>query len=143
MWRDDPTNTDPTTVRGRLRRDVFGVLEELWPGAAVRAGGTADLVELAARDLRQRLEDSFGDPEVLRWSRAKLAELPRPIIAAGLRRAALNAAPEAADTLGQTHLLQAASAITDDDQRPRTFDWPYGLVLGVESRFVQLTCSRP
>ena len=47
-WRSDPTNLDPSTVRGRLRRDVLPVLEELWPKVAPRVAANADIVRAAA-----------------------------------------------------------------------------------------------
>ena len=50
-WRDDPTNVDPATLRGRLRRDVLPVLEELWPNAAQRTAVNAPLVQAAAEAL--------------------------------------------------------------------------------------------
>ena len=137
-WRDDPTNADPDTVRGRLRRDVLGVLEALWPDAAARAVGTADLIAVARTALEEQLTRTFGDPSARRWDRDALRTLALPFVAAGLRRAALNADPRRADDLGQTVLGPAAEAIADTERRPRSFDWPGGLQILVTAREVRL-----
>ncbi len=137
-WCDDPTNADPTTARGRLRRDVLGVFETLWPDAAARASGTADVVAAARAALEQELTRVFGDPSIRRWDRDALRPLPGAVIAAGLRRAAVNASPEIADDLGQKVLGAAADAIADTQRRPRSFDWPGGLRAVVTSREVRL-----
>ncbi|MFB3138489.1 MAG: tRNA lysidine(34) synthetase TilS [Phycisphaerales bacterium] len=138
QWRDDPTNVDPTTVRGRLRRDVLPVLEELWPEAASRAAGAADVVQAARTALEHQLQEAFGGPSQRCWDRTQLAALPLPIIAAGLRRAVMDEVDGAGDGLGQRHLLPVAEAIRDSDPRPRRFDWPRGLTVVVTSKQVQL-----
>ncbi len=79
-----------------------------------------------------------GWPEGVGKDRAKLAELPLPVITAGLRRAALCAAPDIADTLGQDSLSQAAEAIAADDRSPKRFHWPGNLVVSVTSKRVEL-----
>jgi len=137
-WRDDPTNEDATQVRGRLRRDVLPVLEELWPEAGRRAAGAADALAMARDALEADLENTFGPTTTRAWDRSALSNLPVPIVAAGLRRAALNAAPDIADALGQTLLYQAAEAITADDRSPKQFHWPGELVLAVTSKRVEL-----
>ena len=141
-WCDDPTNADPATVRGRLRRDVLGVFETLWPDAAARACGTADVVAAARAALERELACVFGDPSARQWDRAALGSLPGAVVAAGLRRAAMNAAPEIADDLGQKVLGAAADAIADTQRRPRSFDWPGGLRAVVTAREVRLECGR-
>ena len=137
-FRHDPTNDDTTQVRGRLRRDVLPVLEELWPEAGRRAASAADALAMARDALEAQLADSFGPPTSRAWDRSALAKLPVPIIAAGLRRAALSAAPNIADALGQILLYQAAEAITADDRSPKQFHWPGELVLGVTSKRVEI-----
>jgi tRNA(Ile)-lysidine synthetase-like protein len=137
-WCEDPTNVDPSTVRARLRRDVLGVLDELWPDAAGRASGTADVIAAAAAALEHQVQEAFGNPTVCRWDRARLRKLPVPVIAAGLRRAAVAAAPEATDAIGQAQLLPVAEAIHDALRRPRVYDWPHGLRLTVRAREVRL-----
>ena len=83
-FRHDPTNDDATQIRGRLRRDVLPVLEELWPQAGRRATGAADALALARDALEAQLESSFGPSTTRAWDRTELAELPLPVIAAGL-----------------------------------------------------------
>lgn len=137
-WREDPTNSDASKARSRLRRDVLPVLEELWPDAARRVMATADLLEAARAALQRQVEESFGPPAQRQWPRALLKPLPGPIIAAGLRRAALHAAPSIADDLSQRLLLPVAAAIRSDDRTPHRFDWPGGLGVRVNSRQVAL-----
>ncbi len=137
-WRVDPTNTDPSTVRGRLRRDVVGVLESLWPDAATRATGTADIVAAARIALDEQLGRTFGAASVRRWDRDALRALSPVVIAAGLRRAALEADPAVADDLGQSVLGAVAEAIADADRRPRRFDWPGNLRVVVTAGEIRL-----
>ena len=139
LWCEDPANVDPATVRGRLRREVLPVLEALWPDAASRATTAADLVAAARSALQEQVEAAFGDPSQRRWDRGPLRRAPVPVIAAGLRRAAVAAVPEAADRIGSDHLLSVAEAIHDSGHRPRAYDWPRGLRVSVAAREVALT----
>ncbi len=141
-WCEDPGNVDPRTVRGRLRRDVLPVLEELWPGAAARATATAETIAAAKVALDRMLQETFGDPSARRWDRAALRDLPEPVLAAGLRRAALDAAPDAAEEIGRAHLLSAAESIAAAERAPRRFDWPGGLRVEVRARTVTLAAER-
>jgi tRNA(Ile)-lysidine synthase len=134
-WRNDPTNADPATVRGMLRRHVIDVLESLWPSAALGASLAADDVTAAREALDRLLDETFGDPTNARWERARLRALPVPVIAAGLRRAAA-AITEAA--CGRAQVLPVAEAIRDDERRPRTWDWPGGLRAGVTAKEVSI-----
>ncbi len=137
-WREDPTNTDPSTARGRLRRDVVGVIETLWPDAATRATGTADVVAAARESLEVLLHRVFGAPAVRQWDRDALRALSPVVIAAGLRRAAVEADPSVAEDLGQSMLATVAEAIADADRRPRRFDWPGNLKVVVTAGEVGL-----
>ncbi|TDJ54220.1 MAG: tRNA lysidine(34) synthetase TilS [Planctomycetota bacterium] len=137
-WREDPTNSDPSTARGRLRRDVVGVIESLWPDAATRATGTADIVAAARESLNAQLQGAFGAPSVRQWQRDALRALSPVVIAAGLRRAAVEADPAVADDLGQSVLGTVADAIADADRRPRRFDWPANLKVVVTAAEVRL-----
>ncbi len=146
-FHDDPTNADPSTLRGRLRRDVLPVLEELWPGAAARASGTAGMIDAARALVNEKLRAVFGPPGRRHWPRAALRDLPAALVAAGLRRAVLAArgapAPGSADSPGRVQLQRAAAAILDDVRRPRRFQWPGGLALVVRARMVELRPGDP
>jgi tRNA(Ile)-lysidine synthase len=137
-WRDDPSNADAKNLRARLRRDVLPILEELWPDAPARAAGAAEALEAAQTALQERIEQAFGETTQRCWPRPALAALPLPILAAGLRRAALDEAPDLSDAFGQRILLPAAEAIASREKRPKQFDWPGGLVLAVTKREVEL-----
>jgi tRNA(Ile)-lysidine synthetase-like protein len=137
-WRDDPGNRDASRRRARLRRDVIPVLEALWPGASVRAAGTAEVLRAAAQAMSHALDGAFGDAALRVWGRAELARLPLPVIAAGLRRAALHELGGPCDRLGQRQLLRAGEVIRDGIRRPRRQIWPRGLVLHVGCDTVRL-----
>ncbi|MCP3905900.1 MAG: tRNA lysidine(34) synthetase TilS [Planctomycetes bacterium] len=142
-WRDDPGNRDRDRVRARLRQDVIPVLEELWPDAPRRATGAADAVDTARAALTAVLDERFGPPDRRAWARADLAGLPVSVVAAGLRRAALDAAPDRSDDFGRRVLEPAASAILGSAiappaAAPKRFDWPGGLRLHVDTRAVRL-----
>ncbi|MHC4100880.1 MAG: tRNA lysidine(34) synthetase TilS, partial [Planctomycetota bacterium] len=137
-WRVDPGNADPATVRGRLRRDVIAVLEELWPSAALGSSLAAEDAAAARTALEHLLAEEFGEPSARRWDRSRLRALPVPVIAAGLRRAVLAAVPEASADVGRAHVLPVAEAIRDEIRRPRAWNWPEGLRIGVTAREVSL-----
>ena len=137
-WREDPTNADPATIRGRLRRDVVSVLKELWPSVALGASLAAEDAAAAHTALQRLLADEFGIPSARRWDRSRLRALPVPVIAAGLRRAVLDAVPEPSVEIGRAQILPVAEAIRDKVRRPRTWDWPRGLQVVVTAREVTL-----
>jgi tRNA(Ile)-lysidine synthase len=141
-WREDPGNADlASSPRARLRGAVLPVLQATWPSAAVRAAATAGELAAAWEILCQTLDQAFGGPETRSWPREDLRALPAPLIGAGLRRCALGAAPQVADSLGRALLERAAEAIRDGRRRPRRFQWPGGLVLTVRSRTVELAAA--
>ncbi|MHC4786140.1 MAG: tRNA lysidine(34) synthetase TilS, partial [Planctomycetota bacterium] len=142
QWRRDPTNADPATVRGRLRRDVITVLEELWPSAPLGASLAAEDAAAARAALGHVIADVFGDPSVRRWDRSRLGALPVPVIAAGLRRAAQGAAPGPAVDIGRAQVLPVAEAVRDEIRRPRSWDWAEGLQVRVTAREVCLVRER-
>ncbi|MCZ6835364.1 MAG: tRNA lysidine(34) synthetase TilS [Planctomycetota bacterium] len=137
-WREDPGNLDMKSARARIRQEVVPVLDALWPDVASRITNSCDLAQAAGEALDQLLARLFGDPGLRSWSREKLQGSSVPILGAGLRRAALDAVPEVTDELGQKHLIQAAQAILDEDRTPKTYDWPLGLQLIVNSKAVEL-----
>lgn len=141
-WCEDPGNADPATVRARLRRDVLGVFDELWPNAAARAAGVADVVAAARAALEHQVGEAFGDPGETSWPRAALAALPVPVIAAGLRRAAAAAGGGPVD-LGRCHLIPPAEAIAGPKRAPRTYELPGGLTIEVRARTVRVNASKP
>jgi tRNA(Ile)-lysidine synthase len=140
-WREDPTNADPATIRGRLRRDVVAALKEIWPSAALGASLAAEDASAASAALQRLLADEFGSPSARRWNRARLRALPVPVIAAGLRRAVRDAVPETSVDVGRAQVLPVAEAIRDDVRRPRTWHWSRGLQVVVTAQEVSLNCE--
>ena len=137
-WQEDPSNVDPRRARARLRQTVLPALAELWPDVAKRITGSAEIMCAARLALDRELAQVFGEAADRSWTRDALRELPAPMIAAGLRRAALDAAPLSADELNQRHLSLAADSIRSAERKPRKFDWPRGLKLEVTARSVTL-----
>jgi tRNA(Ile)-lysidine synthase len=138
-WRDDPSNVDPAYLRARLRRDVLPILEGLFPDAARRATTAADALDAARAALDREIAQSFGEPSRREWPRRTLAALPIPVIAAGLRRAALDAAPDLSDELGARLLRPAAETVAAETTHPKQFHWPDGWCLNVTAHAVNLS----
>lgn len=142
QWCSDPSNEDVTQARARVRQDVLPVLEELWPDATRRMSATSEIVRAAQWALEEQLRRSFGDPSNRTWPRGELSGLDAAVLGAGLREAALRAAPHVADKLGHRQLNDAALAIRSDDHERRQFDWPGGLALVIEKDAVRLERSQ-
>lgn len=138
-WRIDVHNADATRMRARLRRDVLPVLESLWPQAPRHATATGDVLRIAQRALRQRVNQAFGQRTQTQWDRKRLAGLPLALIAEGLRRAASVQMPRVKDQLSQRQVLLAARSIRSTDRAPRLFDWPAGVRVTVTSKQVKIT----
>jgi tRNA(Ile)-lysidine synthase len=119
-WCEDASNLDRSQARPRLRSEVLPVLESLWPDAAQHAAQAADVFDAVGTMVESHLSQVFGPVESRQWKRSTLRTLPAPLIAAGLRRAAIAAgAPPV--SLGQRQLMPAAEAIADKTTHPRTF----------------------
>ncbi len=126
-WREDPTNTDRTRVRGRLRHEVLPVLEALRPGAAVRASRAARRVRGAAAVLKcraRRLLDGCGP-----WDRSVLRRAPREVLAQALRMRL----PQASEA----SIERMVESIRSIALEPRRFQ-SRGEVLWVRAREVRL-----
>ncbi len=109
QWCEDPTNLDPSTPRGRLRKDVIPVLRELWTSADMHAANASTMLHAAA--------DAFDDmvPESEEgWDRHFLAEHQPSVIDAALQRVIGNYA-------SFTKIQTITSAIEDECTHPRTF----------------------
>lgn len=132
-WREDPTNVDPATLRGRLRRDVLPVLEELWPGVARRVSGNADIVRAASATLDAAVDELFGGG--MEWTRSTLRSLDRGLRLAGLRRALLRAGLVSDGIDGDT-LVAATDAIADGGEHARVFMFTGGVSVGLDANRV-------
>lgn len=156
-WRDDASNQDRTRSRNRLRAEVLPVLQQLWPGAALRANATAEQCAWAATLMDRELDRVFGDPAHSEtgsatnsaagsaadtahgaWTRAWLRSQPPALLAAGFRRWALRHDPAVTDCLRYETYRQIAAAIHDDELRPRRFALGSGLTVAVTAREVIL-----
>jgi len=138
-WREDPTNVDPSTLRGRLRRDVLPVLEELWPGAARRSANNAPLLRAASEALQREVQSVFGSATA--WSRHSLRALGPVIRSAGLRQALLDAGL-GPDSIDATRLLEVADAIGDGGEHGRCFEFAHGVAVMVDANTVSISTER-
>jgi tRNA(Ile)-lysidine synthase len=137
-WREDPGNRSRTSRRSFVRHEILPALESRWPGVADRVTATADLLDAAGTLLEAELERRFGGTSQMVWSRSELRELPLPLLCAGLRRAALAAAPDLHDDLTADQLGLVARAIGDDAGHPRVWNWSSSMNVVVTSRTVEL-----
>jgi len=136
-WHDDPTNVDPKTLRGRLRRDVLPLLEEIRPGVARRlAAGTA-LRASAADALAERVVR----PQDGRWSRETLAAASEGIRIASIDAAARMLAGGSDGLSGET-IRCAAAAIVDQKRHRRLFELGSGVMFVVEAEVVRIDQAR-
>lgn len=125
QWCDDKTNTDCSTPRGRLRKDVIPVLRELWTAADRHAANASSMLHAAT--------DAFETavPRGNAWSRESLSQLPIPIIAAAMHQA-----------VGQHATYETiqsiASAVVDSNTNPRTFVCSDGCVATVTAHQVEV-----
>ena len=137
-WCDDPTNVDPETLRGRLRRDVLPVLESLRPGVARRlASGTAvrAAASLALDDAVVRPQE-IGD-DAVQWSRHSLADVEKGLCQASLMAAARSMV-SGPDGLSSASILSATTAILDTRQHRRVFELGCGMVAIVDAMRVRM-----
>ena len=122
---EDPSNSDPRTARGLLRKEVLPVLEARWPGAAKRASAAADRLAVASSALDDLVQDRFGSPDLQEWPRSVFRGLDPEVTTTLLRRAVLlHACPLATGAESNpcsARLLEAALAISDDDLELRDF----------------------
>jgi tRNA(Ile)-lysidine synthetase-like protein len=124
-WCEDPTNSDCSTPRGRLRHDVIPILRELWPAADRHAANAASLLHPAI--------DAFDDSILSgsSWSRESLNQLTPPAIAATVHHAV--------GTHATFETVQSiVNAIVDGDTDPRTFVCSDGCVVNVTAHHVEV-----
>ena len=137
-WCDDPTNTDPETLRGLLRRDVLPVLESLRPGVASRlASGTAvrAAASLALDEAVVRPQEM--DDDAVQWSRHSLADVGKGLCQASLMATARSMVG-GADGLSSASILSATTAILDTRQHRRVFELGCGVVAIVDAMRVRM-----
>jgi tRNA(Ile)-lysidine synthetase-like protein len=135
-WREDPTNVDPSTVRGLLRRDVLPVLELLWPGAAQRSAVNAPLVRAAAEALRREASVVFGAERS--WTRSALRAVGVAVRSTGLRQA-LMASGLGADEIDTTRLVETSEAIDDRGEHARRFEFNATTAILIDANTVSIT----
>jgi len=131
VWCNDPTNKDPNTPRGRLRRDVLPVLRELWPAADRHAANAALMLRAAADalDAQARLHEDSNQ-----WDRKTLAVVPQEIVATVMHKAVGSQTPfETVRTI--------AAAITDASTEPRAFHCGSSCVVHVTANEVRVVQS--
>lgn len=125
QWCEDPTNSDTSTPRGRLREDVIPVLRELWSSADRHAANASSMLHATV--------DAFDSliPEGTCWSRETIREFPTSIISAALHNA-----------IGHHATYETIQSITfaiqDECTEPRTFECKNGCVAHVTAHNVEV-----
>ena len=139
---EDPSNASLDTARGLLRSQVLPVLEERWPGAAIRASAAADRLEIAAEALERELAASFGPASSLAWQRETFRVPAVELGAAALRRAITAHDSELGidlkDRLPASLLLKVAAAAAGTEVKPRSFDLAGEWRIEIDVRDVRL-----
>ncbi len=127
-WCEDRTNLDPSTPRGRLRKDVMPVLRELWSSADRHAANASTLLHSATEVFLKSV------PEGNEWNRELLAELPLPIINATLQQA-----------IGEVATFETIQSISesviDKNTHARTFQLKDGCETVITSKTVTVVHS--
>lgn len=124
-WCEDPTNSDCSTPRGKLRQDVIPILRELWPAADRHAANAASLLHPAI--------DAFDESIIggTSWSRESLNQLTLPAIAGTVHRAV--------GTHATFETVQAITrAIADSNTDPRSFVCSEGCVVNITAHLVEV-----
>ncbi len=138
-WREDHTNSDLTRWRARLRAQVLPVLEQIKPGAALRAVALTDHLRQVRRVLAGAVDQAADRVKVAsgRYTldRADLGRLPA-VVLLGLLRRELHHAGVPADRLGRRHLGPLARAITDQAGGRRVFGFARGVRATVQREVV-------
>jgi tRNA(Ile)-lysidine synthetase-like protein len=125
QWCEDPTNSDCSSPRGRLRKDVIPVLRELWSAADRHAANASSMLH-AATDVFESAVPSGSS-----WSRESLCQLPIPIIAAAMHQAV-------GEHATYETIRSIASAVVDSNTNPRTFVCSDGCVAMVTAHQVEV-----
>lgn len=131
-WCDDPTNSDPATLRGALRRDVIPALTAMRPGVAMRISQSTPLRAAAADALDCACVPATGGA----WVRQHLADVDE-----GIRRASvyLEAARFCnADALSSSSIQAVSAAIVDHRDHRRTFELGGTVVCVVEAGSIRI-----
>jgi tRNA(Ile)-lysidine synthetase-like protein len=128
QWCEDQTNLDPSTPRGRLRRDVIPVLCELWSSANRHAANASTLLHSATDVFLQNV------PEGNEWDRKRLAKLPLAVIDATLQ--------QAIGEIATFETIQSISkSVVDKNTHARTFQLKNGCETVITSKTVTVIHS--
>ena len=125
-WCDDPTNSDPTTPRGKLRLEVLPKLRDLWPAADRHAANASVMLQAAADALDSKAMLYEKDHS---WNRKTLAVVSQEIVATLMHKAV------GSNTSFET-VQSIAAAITDTSTEPRVFDCGAGCIVRVTANEV-------
>lgn len=129
IWREDATNGEESLLRNAIRRRVLPVLEELRPGAAVRAARSGDALRAAARNMQSRARrvcdkatlGQSGKGRTMGWSRDTLRQVEPALLGEVMRIACRRLQPKGVglDRLSRRALAPVIRAIRDDSTDPR------------------------
>lgn len=140
-WREDPTNSDASRWRARIRRDVAPVLRTLRPGVERRAAAAAASLREAADVVRERATSlralaRAGPRGGLTWDRGMLAGQTAIVLGELLRIVRKEwSGDRQADRLASRSVLAITRGLRDPDRRSRR--WAVaGIIVEADSRCV-------
>lgn len=125
-WLRDPSNEDTSFDRNYLRREIFPILEQRWPGLARRLSRTARNARMTATAMAVFIENSSGDliQDNLKMPLHKLLELDSEIqpliVRQWLRRHEIPVLPE---LRLREFLDQLASSLEPSEAEVQWGDW--------------------
>lgn len=137
-WRVDATNSDVSRARAAVRHRVLPTLEDIRPGAALRAVRTAEALQDTVFHVEQRTQAVFGEANA--WPRETLRAESAVVVGEGLRRAFARATGGAKkDRLPRRVVEQAVGHIRSKSGETKVFQWPGGVRIEVTRDAVRLT----
>lgn len=145
-WQEDATNADVGRLRAAIRHRILPVIEELRPGAAVRASRSAALIADAGRVVGDRVAEVLGRSDrsvagATRWTRSSL-RAERPVVLGAVLQAAAAELLAGAnrDRITGRIIAPAVRAIRSAGTDPRQFQWS-GVHLYVTAHDVRMQRS--
>lgn len=146
-WCEDPTNTDVSRWRARLRRDVLPVLRDMRPAAAVKAAESADRFREARRMIRRAVASAREKhvhrtgPRTSQLRRDDARRLSREMLAELIRTESRRLGA-CADALASRTVQRITTAARDPRGDFRRFQLPGGVTIEVTADLVKWTGTR-
>ena len=146
-WRDDPTNSDPSILRNRIRIVLLPLLEEQFqPGARKVLARTAVSLDAARAWLEEETDRAWEElaprreGTSIRLDRSRLASY-HEVLVEGIIRRAFSTLSGSARGLGKAHVQATLRALLDP--RPRQIHFPRRVTATVNRRELEMVLRVP